>query len=101
MTHDDALQAIYSAIEDVNASLPADRQIAQQPDAVLFGKDGKLDSLGLVNLIVGVEGAVQRKFGVTVVLANERAMSQRQSPFRSVDSLAKFVVELTEAPVDA
>jgi len=57
----------------------------------LFGGDGVLDSLGLVALIVLCEQAVEDGLGVSVSLADERALSQRRSPFASIGSMADYV----------
>ena len=56
----------------------------------LFGREGCLDSLGLVSLVVGVEQALQDELNVAVSLADEKALSQRQSPYRTVGSLAAY-----------
>ncbi len=58
----------------------------------LFGRDGCLDSLGLVSLVVGVEQALQDELNVTVSLADEKALSQRHSPYRTVGSLVDYAV---------
>jgi acyl carrier protein len=88
------LQAIYGAVEEANATLPAERRLEKSPETVLFGKDGKLDSLGLVNLIVATEQRIEEAFGVAVTLADERAMSQQHSPFRTIGSLADYAATL-------
>jgi len=59
----------------------------------LIGTEARLDSLGLVNLIVLIEEKIQQGFGVGVTLVDERAMSQSKSPFRTLGSLAEFVEE--------
>ena len=56
-----------------------------------MGQGSKLDSLGLINLIVAVEQNVEDKFDITITLADERAMSQEISPFRTVGSLADYI----------
>jgi len=66
----------------------------------LMGKSSGLDSLGLVNLIVDVEGRLLDDFDVEVTLADERAMSQKHSPFRTIGSLAEYICMLDREPHD-
>lgn len=87
------LETIYAAIDDNNRQFP-EYQVAKAEDTVLFGEGGALDSLGLVHLIVGVEQRVEEDFGAAVALADERAMAQEQSPFRTVGALADYVTTL-------
>ena len=85
--------AVNSAVDDLNEILDPDERIGKSPDEALIGNDARLDSLGLVNLIVLVEEKIQQKFGVGITLVDERAMSQSKSPFRTLGSLAEFVEE--------
>ena len=87
----DILRIVYRAVDEVNAHLPAAHRLPKSADAPLFGNGGPLDSLGLVNLIVAVEQAIEDELSVSVVLADEKAMSQRSSPFRTVGALAAYV----------
>lgn len=64
---------------------------------MLHGGETGLDSLSLVSLIVDVEGRVAQALGRQVVLADEKAMSQKNSPYRTVDTLVDFVVKCLEA----
>jgi len=59
-------------------------------DTLLFGTNGALDSMGLVTLIVAVEQAVEDRFEASVSLADEKAMSQANSPYRTVGTLAEY-----------
>jgi acyl carrier protein len=86
------LQAIGSAIDEINERSVVVRKLEKTPETVLFGKAGVLDSLGLVNLIVATERNIMNQFGVTVTLADERALSQNHSPFASVGSLADYIL---------
>ncbi len=65
-------------------------------ETILFGKDGGLDSMGLVTLIVAVEQALEDRYEKAAGLADEKAMSQARSPYRSVASLARYAVEELE-----
>ncbi len=62
----------------------------------LYGGKGPLDSIGLVNLIADVEEKVGREFGKDVILADERAMSQRRSPFARVGTFADYIESLLD-----
>ena len=60
----------------------------------LIGQGAILDSMGLVTLIVEIEQRLEEDHGVMVVLADDRAMSQKNSPFRSVGALTDYLQEL-------
>lgn len=60
----------------------------------LFGAKGVLDSLALVSFIADVEDAIDEAFDAEIILADEKAMSQKTSPFRSVETLRDYILEL-------
>jgi len=90
------LAVIYRAVDEVNEGLAEDEQMEKSPSTALYGKASKLDSLGLVNLIVSAEQELADEFDVTITLADEKAMSQKNSPFLSIESLANYVASLLE-----
>jgi len=63
---------------------------------LLIGRNAVLDSLGLVRLIMDVEQRLQVERDITVTLVDERAMSQKHSPFRSVQTLVDYVCMLVK-----
>jgi acyl carrier protein len=75
----------------VNEQLPDERPLEKSPQTVLFGKNGRLDSLGLVSFIVEVEQELEDEFGIAVTLADERAMSQKNSPFLTLQTLEEYI----------
>lgn len=91
------MQLIFSAIDELNRQLAADQRLEQSADTALFGESGKLDSLGLINLIVGVEENVAEAFDVAINLADESALSGADSPFQTVRTLADHVSLLLES----
>ena len=95
------LQSIYRAIDDINAELSEKERLKKVPETILFGNSGGLDSLGLVNLIVAAEQYLESEFGITLTLADERAMSQKSSPFRTVGTLANYILMLLKEYADA
>jgi hypothetical protein len=66
----------------------------QGEELKLFGGDSLLDSLGLVSFIVSVEEVIEEKFNKSIILADEKAMSRRTSPFSRVSYLVDYIFEL-------
>ena len=85
------VQSIYNSIDELNEQLPQKQQLTQSTKTVLFGKDGKLDSLGLVTLLVIIEQNIEDEFDECITIADERAMSQKHSPFRTIGTLADYI----------
>jgi acyl carrier protein len=83
--------AIYRAVDWINGELPPDRQLIKAPETRLLGSQSVLDSMHLVGLIVTIEREVEDAFGVALTLADERALSMKESPFRSIQSLADYI----------
>ena len=75
----------------MNAELPPDRQMSKTPGARLLGPQSVLDSLHLVSFLITVEREVEEMAGVALTLANERALSMQESPFRTIESLASYI----------
>ena len=57
----------------------------------LIGPRSFLDSLTLVSVIVDIEQKVNDEYRVSISVADERAMSQDKSPFRTIGTLAEYV----------
>jgi D-alanine--poly(phosphoribitol) ligase subunit 2 len=91
---DKILPIIYEAIDNINENLPKNKRLEKKPETNLFGQEGKLDSLGLVNLIVNIESLIYDNFELSLTLANEKAMSLNNSPFKSVQSLVDYIISL-------
>ena len=85
------IEIIIQQVEEVNEELTSKIPLEQGGEAPLFGGDGVLNSLMLVTLIVGVEQAVEDELDAVLTLADEKAMSQKSSPFRTIKSLAEYV----------
>ncbi len=94
MEQQDVLKVVLEAVVDWNEQSDVEHQLEVSPDTHLLGHSSKLDSFGLVNLIITIEEKIADKFGQTLTLADERAMSQQHSPFRSVQSLTEYVYML-------
>ena len=87
---------IFESIDEVNAMLPEDEHLTKSLETRLLGEGGQVDSLGLVNLVVAVEQLVLEQLDLTIVLADEKAMSRKRSPFRSVETLLEHALECVQ-----
>ena len=85
------LETIYDSMDELNEQLSNERQLTKSTKTVLFGNNGQLDSLGLVNLLVIIEQNIEEEFDVSITIADERAMSQKHNPFRTIGTLAKYI----------
>ncbi len=90
-TAPDILAVIYRAVDSMNAELPPDRQLAKAAETSLLGAQSVLDSLHLVSLLIAIEQEVADTMSVTLTLADERALSMKESPFRTIQSVASYI----------
>lgn len=92
--------AIFQVMQDINQQLPENKALIISLDTVLYGTNGKLDSLGLVNLILATEEEIEERFDTLISIADERAMSQLNSPFKTVGTLVDYIDELLKDSED-
>jgi acyl carrier protein len=90
VTNEAILGVVLEALRNANLARDAAAQLPVSPDAPIFGPGSPLDSLGLVALLFDVEEGLAA-LGCAVLLSDERAMSQKRSPFRSVPALVDYV----------
>jgi acyl carrier protein len=88
---------IYPAVDELLESEEYSG-LGKSPDIALLGPGSAVDSLGLVNLIVLIEERIAEVADGDVRLVNERAMSRKKSPFRSISTLADYIAELLAEP---
>lgn len=79
----------------------SDDMVTVDASAALVGPHAVLTSLGLVSFITDCEAEVAEIYDVELSLVNENALSRRNSPFRTVETLADYALELVRSGVDA
>ena|SRR2546425_13098041 len=62
--------------------------------ADLIGETSILTSLELVSFIADVEAVLRERYDLRAALVSEKSLWRKRSPFRSLDALADFVLEL-------
>ncbi len=88
---DRILNIVLNTLNDFNETYEKDIPLELGEEIPLYGKKGILDSLGLVSLIVMIEQAIEDELDISLILADEKAMSQKTSPFLTVSSLVNYI----------
>lgn len=86
--------AVYRAVDELNKQLPKGVQVEKSLPTPLYGKHGKLESIDVVTLIMEVEDQIGAEFGTSITIADDRTMSQQNSPFLTIQTLTDYVTEL-------
>jgi len=95
ITDDAVREVVLQAMRLANLAREDSAQLEVSAEAPIFGPDSALDSLGLVALLLDIEDGL-RSIGCEVVLSDERAMSQKRSPFRSVPALVAYITSVAQ-----
>ena len=85
------LEMVLSALRDAVDQNSGDAS-GVTDETVIVGPEAVIDSIGVVSLIVDIEQRLEMDHQVSVTLANDRAMSQRSSPFRTPAVLADHIL---------
>jgi len=88
------IKLIIDSLKELNVELENPELENPTAETSIYGASGNLDSLALVNLIVDIEEKISNEFEKNVVLADEKAMSQTNSPFRTIERLADYITKL-------
>lgn len=87
---------IIETLVELNEELENESLEHPSSKTKLYGANGGLDSLALVSFITDLEEKISDEFDKEIVLADEKAMSAKTSPFRNVESLTLYIKSLLE-----
>lgn len=89
-------EIILEVLTEMNEELENENLNNPTSETKLYGGNGALDSLSLVSLITDLEEKISDEFEKDIILADEKAMSQKTSPFRNVETLTNYIQKLLE-----
>lgn len=89
-------EIIINTLTELNEELENEALINPSAKTKLYGGSGGLDSLALVSFITDIEEKISESFDKEIVLADEKAMSAKTSPFRNVETLTLYIEKLLE-----
>jgi hypothetical protein len=85
------LKLLYEFIDENEINLEKD--VVLDENVRLIGTSSVFDSMELVQFIVDVESLLDDEFDIEIELTSEKAMSRRNSPFISINTLSKFILD--------
>jgi acyl carrier protein len=85
------LSLVYDALRRVNEIRPPEEHVPEEPDVVLVGDDGLLDSLALTILILSLENRLREKTGEDVSLMQEADLDALSEQFRTPRAIAELI----------
>ena len=86
----DIINAIYRAIDGINLQLSADKKMSKDESAPINVR--ALDSLNMVNFLVGVEEELQLDCGLEIDLGASLSPAA-EVPFANVRELAEYIAQ--------
>ena len=88
---------ILDSLQEFNEEADEDKLLEVSENTTLLDKQGKLDSLDLVTLIVIIESNIFNKLDKNITIVSEKAFSKKYSPFKNINTLTEFIAELLES----
>lgn len=94
ITKNEILEVLFDCIGELNEVNGT--ELVKDVNTKLVGTGSELDSMDFVQLIVNVEQKIDEKYGKAISITAEKAMSQKYSPFRTVDTFADYILTLLQ-----
>jgi acyl carrier protein len=85
---------LFEQAKETGNELLNDELLNPTLNTKLYGSKGNLDSMNLVIFISEIESKASELFGKDIVIVNEKAMSQRSSPFHTIQTLADYIEKI-------
>jgi len=90
----DVSELIFYAIDEVNEQLPFEMRLEKTDNEKIYGDSGKLDSLGIVNLITEIEKIIELNLGQSLIIFDENLLSKKENPLETVGTLINYISTL-------
>ena len=88
---DKITRMLFSVIDELNQLRPTAEHLEKNLETPLTGDFGRLDSAGLINLIVLTEQKTAEELGMPILLTDDRTMSRINEVFRTLETLADYI----------
>ena len=89
MNRTELVKVIAGCLKELSPAMKGAADMGEETP--VFGQRGPLDSMQLVTFLMELEQQINDRCGTMISIADDRALSQQRSPFRSVGTLADYV----------
>jgi len=97
ITKDKILNIIYNSMDEIKDMVEdTEGKFIKKPETFLYGSESVLDSMSTVALIVAIEQKFNEEFDKDIIIASEKAVSAKNSPFKTVSSLTDYILEISK-----
>ena len=97
MNRDELIRQLVSTLKDTMKEQSTGGEIEVSSTSSLVGPEAVLTSMALVSFITDVESTLYQQHSVEITLVSEQALSRTSSPFRTLETLADYILELVGA----
>jgi hypothetical protein len=98
--HEEITRMLFGVIDELNQLRPTEEHLEKNLATPLAGDSGRLDSAGLINLIVVTEQKTAEELGRPILLTDDRTMSQVKQVFGTLGTLADYIQLLLDEKRD-
>lgn len=91
------IDIVLDGVNVINHNLDNRLPVNLLEQCPLYGSVNGIDSMSLVALIGIVEDSLENQLDVSIIIANEKAMSRKNSPFLTVGTLVDYICDLIQS----
>jgi hypothetical protein len=95
MTKQELVEMMVGLLQDILDEHAEGEAVQAAVDLQLVGEEASVTSMALVSFITDVEATIDETWDVEMSLVSESALSREKSPFRHIDALSDYVLELS------
>ncbi len=90
----EASKIVDYAVDQINELLPVGEELPKNRETVLLGNGGRLDSMGFVNLLAGLEEGLEKQFGKSTAFADASLLEAGESGITTLGDIEMVVLKI-------
>lgn len=83
---------VIDSLNELKGTNDLDFQI--NDETILLGENAVMDSFDFVSFVSTLEEKIADEFDKSITVVSEKAFSKKYSPFKTIDRIADYIIEL-------